>query len=238
MERIASATWPAAEQVPLGDWVLRASGKFTMRANSVLALGEPRKEIEDAINEVVTFYEERGLVPTFQIILPLQVDLDVLLESKGWTEKIIVHVMVADIAIAQLSESQIGTWQLSTAPSEDWISFQEDEDVRDILERYPAIYAELKVDNQLIAAGRAAVSQEWTVLTRLLVRPEFRGRGLGKELIDRLLNESIHQGATKSLLQVESKNSAAIALYKKLGFSLHHAYKYRLLQAAETQNKC
>lgn len=238
MERIASATWPAAEQVPLGDWILRASGKFTMRANSVLTLGEPGIEIEAAIEKVVAFYEERDLVPTFQIILPLQVNLDALLESKGWQEKMIVHVMVADIAIGELSDSQTGTWELSSSPSDEWIAFQQDEDVRDILERFPAIYAELRIDNQLVAAGRAAVCEDWTVLTRLLVRSDFRSRGLGRELVTRLLNESIHQGATKSLLQVDSKNTVAIALYRRMGFSLHHAYKYRYMQSAETPSQC
>jgi len=238
MERAASATWPAAEQVPLGDWVLRASGKFTMRANSVLALGEPHIGMEEAIEKVVSFYRERDLIPTFHITLPTQVELDVLLEDKGWTEKIIVHVMVADIEVSELPPSEVGTWELSTAPSDEWIRLQKDEGVREIMERYPAIYAGLRVGGELIAAGRAAVFDGWSVLTRLFVRPDFRGQGLSKNLVTLLLNESVKEGATKALLQVDSKNATAIALYKKMGFTLHHAYKYRLLQPTANQSQC
>lgn len=238
IERAASATWPAAEQVPLGDWLLRATGKFTMRANSVLALGEPHTEMDEAINKVVAFYKERNLVPTFHITLPIQVELDALLESKGWMEKIIVHVMVADIAVEELAHEVIGTWELSSEPSDEWIRLQKDEGVREIMERYPAIYAGLRIGDELVAAGRAAAFKDWTVLTRLFVRPDFRGQGLSKDLVTLLLNESIKDGATMALLQVDSKNATAIALYKKMGFTLHHAYKYRLLQPSANQSQC
>lgn len=238
IERAASATWPAAEQVSLGDWVLRATGKFTMRANSVLALGEPHIEIHEAIEKVVAFYSERKLTPAFHIALPTYVELDALLESQGWIEKIVVHVMVADISRVELDHKDLGVWEFSAAPSDEWIRLQKDEGTREIMERYPAIYAGLRIDNELVAAGRAANFEEWTVLTRLFVRPDFRGRGLGKDLLTALLNEASNESATKALLQVDSKNTNAIALYKKMGFTLHHAYKYRLLAPKPAKSQC
>lgn len=238
IERAASATWPATEQVALGDWVLRATGKFTMRANSALALGDPHVDTEEAINKVVDFYTERNLTPTIHIALPTYVELDALLERKGWTEKIIVHVIVADISAVQGPRTGTGEWEFSNAPSDEWIRFQKDEGTREIMERYPAIYAGLSVDGELVAAGRTANCGKWTVLTRLLVRPDYRGMGLGKELVLRLLEEASKSGATKALLQVDSKNASAVGLYKKLGFTLHHAYKYRLLQPNSTKGEC
>ena len=72
IELAASAAWPAAEQVRMGDWLLRATGKLTFRANSVLPLGEPPygnpgKPLQEAIDEVVAFYQERQLTPVFHI---------------------------------------------------------------------------------------------------------------------------------------------------------------------------
>ena len=238
IERAASATWPAAEQVPLGDWTLRATGKFTMRANSVLALGEPHIEIHEAIARVVEFYTERKLTPAFHIALPTYVELDALLESEGWTEKIIVHVMVCDIMKSELSNPDLGTWEFSDAPSDEWIGLQKDEGAKEIMESYPAIYAGLRIEGELVAAGRAANFDTWTVLTRLFVRPDFRGQGLGRDLVTQLLNKAIEGGVTKALLQVDSKNTSAIALYKKMGFALHHAYKYRLLQPTSVKSEC
>lgn len=238
IERAASATWPATEQVALGDWLLRATGKFTMRANSVLALGDPHIGRREAIDKVVAFYRERNLIPTFHIALPTYVELDALLESQGWTEKIIVHVMVADISPAELSHQEVGHWEYSRSPNDEWIQLQKDEGAREIMERYPAIYVGLRVGGELIAAGRAANYEKWTILTRLFVRPDFRGKGIGKDLVTILLNEASREGATKALLQVDSKNTSAIALYKKMGFSLHHAYKYRLLANDSAKSEC
>jgi len=238
IERVASATWPAAEQVPLGDWILRATGKFTMRANSVLALGEPHIEMNEAIERVVDFYHDRNLTPTIHIALPTYVELDALLESKGWREKIVVHVMVADIHEGELGKEDLGLWEFSDAPSDEWIGLQKDYGAKEIMERYPAIYAALRVGDELVAVGRAANFEKWTVLTRLFVRADFRGRGLGKDLVTQLLNQASKEGATKALLQVDSKNTNAIALYKKMGFTLHHAFKYRLLQPDSAKGEC
>lgn len=238
IERVASATWPAAEQVALGDWILRATGKFTMRANSVLALGNPHIETEEAIERVVAFYRERNLTPTIHIALPTYVELDALLENKGWTEKIVVHVMVCDIGEGELNNVDLGIWEFSDKPSDEWIGLQKDEGAKEIMERYPSIYAGLRIGDELVAVGRAANFEKWTVLTRLFVRPDFRGKGLGKDLVTQLLNQTNKAGATKALLQVDSKNTNAIALYRKMGFTLHHAYKYRLLQPNSAKGEC
>jgi GNAT superfamily N-acetyltransferase len=238
IERIASATWPALEQVALGDWILRASGKFTMRANSVLALGSPNIAMDEAINKVVEFYQARDLTPAFHIALPTHVELDALLESKGWSEKIIVHVMVADIYRSALSNCERGAWEFAHEPSDEWLNLQNDAGAREIMARYPAIYAGLRVDGHLVAVGRAANLEKWTVLTRLFVRPELRGRGLGKILLTALLHQASNHGATKALLQVGSRNAPAIRLYKESGFTLHHAYKYRVLQPEQAKLQC
>src|SRR4051812_3981757 len=41
LTRITSRGWPATESVALGDWELRAAGRFTGRANSVAVTGSP-----------------------------------------------------------------------------------------------------------------------------------------------------------------------------------------------------
>ena len=238
IERAASATWPAAEQVPLGDWILRATGKFTMRANSALAIGDPHIEISQAIGKVVAFYQERNLTPTIHVALPTYVELDVLLANTGWTEKFIVHVMVSDIHLGESINNELGQWEFTHEPSDEWIGLQKDEGTKEIMKRYPAFYTALRVNGEIVAVGRAAIFEKWTVLTRVFVHPDFRGKGLAKELVTQLLSASHKAGATKALLQVDSKNAIAIALYKKMGFTLHHAYKYRLFASQPTKSQC
>jgi N-acetylglutamate synthase len=41
LERLATRGWRGAEEAPLGEWLLRAGGGFTGRANSALVAGNP-----------------------------------------------------------------------------------------------------------------------------------------------------------------------------------------------------
>jgi ribosomal protein S18 acetylase RimI-like enzyme len=51
------------------------------------------------------------------------------------------------------------------------------------------------------------------------VNPSFRRRGLGQKLLDALLGRLAASGATRALLEVDVRNSGAIAFYRKLGFA-------------------
>lgn len=235
IELAANATWPAKEQVQLGEWILRASGKFTKRANSVLAIGSPGVDLNLAIGEVINFYNTRGLTPTFHIALPTYVELGRYLNENGWRSDISVDVMVADIEEV-LGKSQIENShtnievdnyeKISDVPSEEWIALQNDHGVLEIMTRTPARYGAVRINGKIIGVARASNYAGWTVLTRLYVHPDERGRGLGRDLIYSLLLDAQFLGATKVVLQVDSKNLGAIALYEKMGFRLHHTYEY------------
>jgi mycothiol synthase len=54
------------------------------------------------------------------------------------------------------------------------------------------------------------------------VDPAFQGRGLGKSLTLAGLRYLAAQGVITAMLYVESDNEPALALYDRLGFTLHH----------------
>ena len=235
IELAASATWPAGEQIRLGDWLMRATGKFTGRANSVLPLGEPPygnpgKPLQNAIDEVIAFYQERQLTPLIHIPLPTYAELDDMLAEQGWQEGVSVLVMVADIKLPFPVDESQKIWEVMGTPTDEWLSVQNDYGVEDIMKRAQSFYVGLRIDGGLVAIGRGANYEKWTTLTRLFVREDFRGRGLGRELVQRLLQEAHTQGATKALLQVSAENVTAIKLYESLGFTQHHTYHYRAYQ--------
>jgi len=63
----------------------------------------------------------------------------------------------------------------------------------------------------------------WLVLDQahinnLAVRPELRGHGLGTHLLESILFEARHLGATSLTLEVRRSNVAAQRLYAKAGF--------------------
>jgi ribosomal protein S18 acetylase RimI-like enzyme len=58
-------------------------------------------------------------------------------------------------------------------------------------------------------------------LTMLAVRPENRGEGIAKKLIQQAEIELIQKGFKSLTLEVYSNNNKALFLYKSCGFSVH-----------------
>ena len=92
----------------------------------------------------------------------------------------------------------------------------------------------LRTDEQPVAAFCAF----WLVvdqahINNLAVRPELRGRGLGTQLLESILVEARHLGATSLTLEVRRSNIAAQRLYAKAGFFEHSVRKNYYTQPVE-----
>ncbi len=72
LERRAALGWRAPEEERLGDWLLRAAGGFTGRANSALAVGDPGQPLDRAAGAVRDWYQARGLPAMIAIPHPRQ----------------------------------------------------------------------------------------------------------------------------------------------------------------------
>ncbi|MDQ2758275.1 MAG: GNAT family N-acetyltransferase [Actinomycetota bacterium] len=68
--RMMADGWPAVESVGLGGWLLRASGGFTGRGNSVLPHGDPGLPLPAALDQVERWYAARDLAARFHLDLP------------------------------------------------------------------------------------------------------------------------------------------------------------------------
>ncbi len=80
-------------------------------------------------------------------------------------------------------------------------------------------FALVSQDNQLLAFGQYYLRQGCCHLCRLIVSPTHRGKGIAKQLIERISIQGCHQLEvnTQSLF-VYTYNSSAIKAYQKLGF--------------------
>ncbi|MGI0117083.1 ribosomal protein S18-alanine N-acetyltransferase [Zooshikella sp. RANM57] len=56
-------------------------------------------------------------------------------------------------------------------------------------------------------------------LLNITIAPCFQGRGLGRYLLDILINHAKHLNATTMFLEVRESNNVAITLYQRVGFN-------------------
>ncbi len=228
LTRITSRGWPAIESVPLGEWELRAAGRFTGRANSAAVHGSPGVPFDDAVAEVEAFYGKRDLPALAQVVTGSIHEHS--FTAAGWepTEGYFggAVVQVADLDPTYTADPEA---RIADAVDDEWLSHygrvNDPASARAVLEG-PAQVAFISIGEPNVAIGRAAVTGEWAGISCVEVDPEARRQGLATRIVDTALAWAVDHGADKAYLQTMHTNEAAIALYEPYGFVDHHDYRY------------
>lgn len=240
LELIAADGWRPLEQSTLGDWLLRASEGFTGRANSVLPMGNPGMPLGEAVTTACQWYTARSLPPQFQLPTPHSESLRDVLLDLGWTETVLVRVLVADLELVRMRlPTQPGKLAVRTSeqPDAEWLAVyrQGEGGLPAVAERilvnadqplFASVASSESTREQTVAVGRCVVTGSWAGLTAIEVRPEVRRQGLATTIVADLLDQASRRGARHAYVQVAQDNTAALALYARLGFELHHEYSY------------
>ena len=93
----------------------------------------------------------------------------------------------------------------------------------------------IKDQTRLIGWGAVRAVAGTGEITNIVIDEPKRGQGLSKVLLSAMLSELSQLGACEVFLEVRSKNTAAISLYKKNGFvpvSLRRGYYIKPLDDA------
>lgn len=234
LERLAARAWPAAQTRWLGAWLLRASSGWTRRANSVLVLGEPDRELSAALTVAHRWYADRGLPLLLGVPLPSPAEG---LERLG-TPEVRTRVLTATTRRVGAAGPPDARVEVLPTMSPAWrASFDRRRPLVDgtsdaVLTGPPATaFAALWRGSgptaRIVAQGRlAAVGDGWAGLDTIWVEPSLRGGGLGRSVTVALAHVAAAHGIPRLFLQVEADNAPALALYVSLGFVAHHDYVY------------
>lgn len=239
LELAADEAWPAPVRGRLGGWLLRAADNWTGRANSALAVGDPDRPLEAAIDAVVAWYGERGQQPLINAPLPLAAPVNATLDERGWTSRPLTLVQTAPLApmLTDTVRTDLPTVDLADAAADDWYAMVAEHKgalpaaALSILNGVPdRVFAHVRdTDGSLLAVARGAVTGPDRLLGVSLVQtaPAARRRGLAVHVVRALAHWAAQHGAERAYLQVEERNAAAVALYGRLGFTTHHTYLTR-----------
>ncbi|GAA3173515.1 hypothetical protein GCM10010531_28840 [Blastococcus jejuensis] len=235
LERLAARTWRGLEEQRYGDWVLRAGGGFTGRANSVLVVGEPPEPLPDAVAAVTRWYAGRGLAPRAQVPSPGAEAADAAFDAAGWERSEDNLVLVASLAEWAAPRLPV---DLAAAPDDAWLSGYRYRGTplppvaREVLlGADDPVFASVRLapaPAPLAAVARGATAGRWLCVTAVTVDDEHRRQGMATAVMAALGSWARGRGADSCVLQVAGSNTGGLALYRRLGFTGHHRYHYRL----------
>ncbi|WP_330453538.1 MULTISPECIES: GNAT family N-acetyltransferase [unclassified Streptomyces] len=238
LSRVTARAWQPVESEPLGDWLLRAAGGFTRRANSVLPLGDPGVPLGVALGRVRDWYAERGLAPYVQTATgaaDAQEELCAALEEHGWRREVTAEVRVAALAPIGDLPAEVSRVRLERTADAAWLARYQrvgtpGPEVTSVLHSGPSVWFATVPgeagDEVPAAIGRCVVDGRWAGFMAVEVAPEHRRRGLATAVMTALARQAMDEGASAAWLQVEADNEGARALYDGMGFATHHLYHH------------
>ena len=247
LERVAAAHWRGTEEEWLSDWLLRAAGGFTGRANSALPLGDPGLPLDEALAVVTRWYRERGLPPMIAVPVPLDDDasreLDEQLTRRSWpTRPGPAFFMVADLPLAIPASEIAGGREVVVSPEPDdaWAAryhYRGQDHLPPVARQVltsarEQAFVSIREGDAVLAIARLSIADGWAGLTAVEVHPGHRRQGFGVVVTAAACLLAGQRGVQRVFLQVEVDNAPAQAMYQRLGFRYSHRYHYRVAPSA------
>jgi GNAT superfamily N-acetyltransferase len=236
LESVCERAWPPLERLELDGAVLRFTHGFTRRANSARIDGRAH-DLAGLIERAEREYGRRGLRPGFRLTPLSPPSFERLLGERGYVVDTEAVVMVAE-RMPDVPEPRPGDGiELESALGEEWLrTFQaverhwpaeQDPGARWVLGSgdAPRRFALARTNGEPAATGYARLEDDWLYIACVGTLPAERRRGLARALSERLFGWGAGSGARRAILQVETRNAPAQALYAQLGFAPRYVYR-------------
>lgn len=238
LEAAGFRAWPAASIQFDGSWQIRlTAGHPSKRLNSVNPLDpSDRRDIARRVEMAARRFEayDRPLVFRQSPLAPPE--LDAYLAAEGWERFEETIVMMAPIAELDIDRG------MDHLPMRD-IGRYVDASIK-VHGRDPALKAGLTEvlssirpqsglfviedkETGPVSTALCVHDNDLAGIYELATRADVRRMGYGRDVVCAAMRWARHRGADKGWLQVESANTAAVALYTELGFREVYRYAFR-----------
>lgn len=235
-ERAGLEAWPGIEVKWDGNWVRRAAGGYTKRANSAQCF-DPNDDadVEDRIIGASSWLVVRGVKPVFRITPLSAPALNEALDDAGWDE--IDHSHLYAMPLDAQEPDAEGKLLPLLDPA--FLAAQQKLQGHDdaLMTRMKALLSAMVVpatgivvyrDGEPAASGLMAISNGIVITGNVITDPNRRRQGLAAAMMHTGLNWAHEKGAKIAALNVQADNAAAKALYAGLGYQHQYDYSYRI----------
>ncbi|OYT93664.1 MAG: GNAT family N-acetyltransferase [Burkholderiales bacterium PBB3] len=218
----------------MADWLLPLDRSTIGRAKSAVPLRHQGLSA-DVLDAIEATYQAWGIDARFRVAdVPGLGNIHQRLRAMGYAPDQPTQVLVGSVsALLALPVDAAAT--VDTNPSARWAAvytapgFDAVDGAHRVqaLSRSPhTVYAAVHRDGHALAAGTASLSQGWASIHGMRTVPTARGQGLACQILQGLAGVAAQRGLERVFLQVEEKNTAALALYARAGFKAVWRYHY------------
>jgi GNAT superfamily N-acetyltransferase len=232
------ATWPAANRVAAGPWLLREGRGGGKRVSATTARG-PAWHVED-LPAAETAMRLMRQPPLF-LIRPGETALDAMLAGAGYARADPTEIRAA--AVETLCDKPLPRvcaftlWEPLAIMHELWEAGGITEARRRVMARVSGPKTALfgRVSDSPAGVGFCALHGDLAMVHALEIAPAHRGKGLGGWMMRAAALWARAAGATEIAALCTRANSGAAALYDSLQMAPVQRYHYRILEEARKE---
>jgi N-acetylglutamate synthase len=238
IEELSFNAQPSVYTLYYDGWLLRFADGYTRRANSVSPLYASSIALDEKIAYCEATYHAHEQPTIFKLTDATQpAELDETLARRGYQHEALTEVQALELSHVEKTPTLTDIWVDTSFKGQWLLTFCQMNTVQE--EHFPVIalmlasiqpatcFLTLRIGQEAVAVGLAVLERGWLGIYDVVVAEHWRGQGVGYELMLHLLAWGKRNGAAYSYLQVATHNTAALALYQRLGYRQVYKYWYR-----------
>jgi ribosomal protein S18 acetylase RimI-like enzyme len=219
-------------------WIMRFGRGYTWRANSIVPLYPSTRQAAEKFQHCESLFGAKGLPTAFKLVSADQPEaLDDALAARGYQPETGSEVQLLDLQAWQRAPGPDAT--VAETLTSGWFEAhwrmngrdqKQEATARQLLASIvvPNAFASVQHDGNTVACGLGVLQDGYLGLFGIVTDERLRGKGLGRRVVQALLNWGKGLGAHTAYLQVTSENAPAQALYAAQGFRALYRYWYRV----------